>query len=208
MHFTPADFEKASFTAGDVLEYGSVALKTEEARLTHEYLINKAVAAGALICFDPNIRFNLWDSKQALKDAVTQFAGYADIIKVGDDELEFITGKRGEQAVKAMFTGKLKLLLVTYGGAGAKAYLSDGSVYGCGGYKVKTVDTTGAGDSFFGSFIAQLMEVGATADNLLSGKADFGKILDFACKCGAYTTAGFGAIPAMGNKEQVEKAVK
>lgn len=208
LHFTAEDFKNVNFCRGDVLEYGSVALKTEEARSAHKYLIDKAEKSGALVCFDPNLRFNLWESKQDLRSTVIEFSKYADIIKVGCDELEFITGETGDKAVLKLFTGKLKVLLVTDGGKGAKIYLNGKINCACGGYKVKTVDTTGAGDSFFGAFIARLMEDGATSETLLNGKHDYGKMLDFACKCGAYTTTGYGAIPAMGNKQMVEKAVK
>lgn len=160
-----------------------------------------------MICFDPNLRFNLWEDKAQLKKTVLEFAAYADVIKVGADELEFITGLSGEGAVKSMFGGKLGLLLVTDGSKGAKLYLADGRSYVCGGYKVKAVDTTGAGDSFFGGFIARLMEQNATADTLLNLNG-YEDMLCFACKCGAYTTTGYGAIPAMGDKEKINKAVK
>ncbi len=208
LHFTEDDFKDVEFCEGDALEYGSVALQTEVAKCTHRYLIDKAKKAGALIFFDPNLRFNLYKDKEELKDIVKEFASYADVIKVGDDELEFLTGKSGEEAVEAMFGGNLKLLLVTLGGKGAKLYLSDGRRASCAGYKVATVDTTGAGDSFFGAFIAQLISCGATAKNLLDGGFDYAGMLDFACKCGAYTTMHYGAISAIGNKNNVEKAVK
>ena len=208
LYFTSGDFKGVEFHNGDVLEYGSVALKTFVARSTHKYLIDKAKAGGALVCFDPNLRFNLWEDKEELKEVVNEFAHYADVIKVGEDELEFITGLKGMAAVEAMFTGNLKILLLTNGGKGAKLYLSDGKTFECKGYKVKTVDTTGAGDSFFGAFIAQLLEYGATVENLLTGKFGYMYMLDFACKCGAYTTMNFGAISAMGNKENVNKVVK
>lgn len=207
LYFTADDFSSVNFRRGDVLEFGSVALKTQTAQSAHKYLIEKASAAGALICFDPNLRFNLWEDKAQLKKTVLEFAAYADVIKVGADELEFITGLSGEGAVKSMLGGRLGLLLVTDGGKGAKLYLADGRSYVCGGYKVKAVDTTGAGDSFFGGFIAQLMEQNATADTLLNLKG-YGDMLCFACKCGAYTTTGYGAIPAMGDKEKINKAVK
>ncbi len=207
LYFTADDFSSVNFRRGDVLEFGSVALKTQTAQSAHKYLIEKASAAGAFICFDPNLRFNLWEDKAQLKKTVLEFAAYADVIKVGADELEFITGLSGESAVKSMFGGRLGLLLVTDGGKGAKLYLADGRSYVCGGYKVKAVDTTGAGDSFFGGFIARLMEQNATADTLLNLNG-YEDMLCFACKCGAYTTTGYGAIPAMGDKEKINKAVK
>ena len=156
LYFTSGDFKGVEFEKGDILEFGSVALKTFVARSTHKYLIDKAKAGGALVCFDPNLRFNLWESEEELREVVNKFAKYADVIKVGEDELDFITGLKGKQAVDAMFTGNLKILLVTSGGKGAKLYLGGKRALECSGYRVKTVDTTGAGDSFFGAFIAQL----------------------------------------------------
>ncbi len=208
LHFRPEDFAGVNFERGDVLEYGSVALKTGDARDTHISLIEKAEKSGALICFDPNLRFNLWESREELKETVNEFLKYADIIKVGLDELEFITGESGQSAVNKMFGGKLKLLLVTDGGNRTFLYCADGRSFSCKGYKVKTVDTTGAGDSFFGAFIAQLLDAKITPETVFNTGADYEKMLDFACKCGAYTTTGYGAIPAMGNRENVEKAVK
>ena len=208
LHFTIGDFKDVVFEKGDILEFGSVALKTFVARTTHKYLIDKAKEEGAMVCFDPNLRLNLWEDPEELRQVVREFAGYADVIKVGEDELSFITGLEGVDAVKAMFTGNLKILLLTNGGKGAKLYLADGRCAECSGYKVKTVDTTGAGDSFFGAFIAQLLEKGATSENLLTAPFAYMYMLSFACKCGAYTTMNFGAISAMGNKENVDKAVK
>lgn len=194
LHFTAEEFKDIEFEKGDILEFGSVALKTAEAKRAHLALIEKAKKAGATVCFDPNLRFNLWDSASELKDAVNEFLPYADVVKVGADELDFLTGG----SIEAVFAGGLKILLVTDGGKGAKLYLADGREFACNGYKIKAVDTTGAGDSFFGGFIAQLME----------GKTSYQEMLEFACKCGAYTTTGYGAIPAMGNKEKIERAVK
>lgn len=199
LYFTAEDFKEVQFERGDVLEFGSVALKTQEAKDTHLYLIEKAKAAGATVCFDPNLRFNLWEDKEQLKKTVCEFWQYADVVKVGEDELEFITGLPVEKAVEKAFNGNLNILLVTNGGKGARLYLRDCKTFCCNGYKVNVVDTTGAGDSFFGAFIAQLMQYGSN---------DYQTMLNFACKCGAYTTTGYGAIPAMGDKIKIDKAVK
>lgn len=205
LSFTPSDFADVIFERGDVLEFGSVALASEEARQTHLDLIDRAHAAGATVCFDPNLRFNLWDKEQ-LRQTVRRFAPLADVIKVGKDELEFITEQVGSPATQAMFDGKTQLLLVTDGGNGAKLYINGDLRADCGGYKVATIDTTGAGDSFFGGFISRLIGDGVTFGD--HNGVDLNDMLNFACKCGAYTTTGFGAIAAMGNKEKINKAVK
>lgn len=205
LHFTAEDFSSVPFRAGDVFEFGSVALKTPEAQAAHEAAIRRAEEAGATVCFDPNLRFNLWESAEELKATVLRFARRADVIKVGKDELDFLVGDR---PCPQAFGEKPQLLLVTDGGKGAKVYVKGGEVFSCDGYKVRAVDTTGAGDSFFGAFIAGLMERGATPGNLTGIGADLDSVLRFACKCGAYTTTGYGAIPAMGDRETIDKAVK
>ena len=107
LYFTPADFKDVVFSENDYLEFGSVALKTKTAKDTHISLIERARAAGATVCFDPNLRFNLWEDKAELKEVVLQFSKYADVIKVGEDEIEFITGLTGEAAAKSLFTASL-----------------------------------------------------------------------------------------------------
>ncbi len=208
LHFTAEDFADVTFDRGDVFEFGSVALKTQTAADAHSALINRARRSGALVCFDPNLRFNLWESADRLREVVRQFIPLADVVKTGADELQFITGKATEEGVKELLSSGVKLVLVTDGAKGAKLW-TNGAECSCGGYKVKAVDTTGAGDSFFGAFIACLMDEGATPENIGSISAEkLEKFLSFACKCGAYTTTGYGAIPAMGDKITVNKAVK
>ena len=153
--------------------------------------------------FDPNLRFNLWDSADELKRIALEYAAKADVVKVGDDEAVFLTGEHNiDGAAKKLLCGTVKAVAVTRGANGAKLYLADGRTFDCGGYNVNTVDTTGAGDSFFGGLIAELLRLGATPYNIV-GNLDYSQILEFACKCGAYTTTGFGAIPSMGDRQAV-----
>lgn len=208
LYFTEEDFKDVAFSKGDVLEFGSVALQTEVAKNTHKYLINKAKESGATICFDPNLRFNLWDDKNELRNVVNEFLEYADVVKVGDEEIDFITNKTGEESIKAIMRPNVKILVLTKGKDGATIYLKDGRQYSCPGYKVKAIDTTGAGDSFFGGFIAQLLDNNLNVETLLNKEIDYQSFVNFSCKCGAYTTTGYGAIPSMGNKEVIEKVVK
>ena len=208
LYFTPQQFERLVFSRGDVFEFGSVALSTEESRAAHDYVIDKAKAAGALVCFDPNLRFNLWKDRFELKKVVLCYAAKADVIKVGDDELAFITGESDMKAgAKALLELGVKMLAVTRGKDGAKLYLSDGRTFDCKGFKVKAVDTTGAGDSFFGGLIAELIRLGANTGNIVS-EFDYDQILEFACKCGSYTATGYGAIAAMGNRQNILKVGK
>ena len=206
LYFTPEDFKEVELGKDDIFEFGSVALASEEARKTHNYLINKAREAGAIIAFDPNLRFNLWKDLNELRDVVNAYRIYADVMKIGRDELEFITGKTGEEAVNEVLHGNLKVLLVTDGSHGAKLYANN-QCYHCPGYKVKAVDTTGAGDSFFGAFLGQLLNKKINKEQLQK-ENDYQQMLEFACKAGAFTTMNYGAIPAMGDQATIERTVK
>lgn len=206
LYFTPEDFKEVKLDKDDIFEFGSVALASEVARKTHNYLINKAHEAGAIIAFDPNLRFNLWKDLNELRDVVNAYRVYADVMKIGRDELEFITGKTGEDAVNEVLQGSLKVLLVTDGSHGAKLYANN-QCYHCPGYKVKAVDTTGAGDSFFGAFLGQLLNKKINKEQLQK-ENDYQQMLEFACKAGAFTTMNYGAIPAMGDQDTIERTVK
>ena len=95
------------------------------------------------------------------------------------------------------------MILFTKGSKGASLILKNGKVYENLGYKVNAVDTTGAGDSCFGGFITKILDYKLSKDLLLKYD-NYQEFLDFACKCGAYTTTGYGAISAMGSKNDVE----
>ncbi|MCH5160747.1 MAG: carbohydrate kinase [Clostridiales bacterium] len=207
LYFTPEQFSEVVFDRGDMLEFGSVALSTAESRAAHDYVIDKAKRGGALVCFDPNLRFNLWNDRDELRQVVLDYAGKADVIKAGDDELAFITGQsNADSGAETLLGMGAKMLAMTRGAHGAKLYLSDGKTYDCAGFKVKAVDTTGAGDSFFGGLIAELMRLGVTADNIYN--FDYRDVLEFACKCGSYTTTNYGAIAAMGLRQNIIKVGK
>lgn len=204
LYFTPEDFKGIELEENDILSFGSVALKTKESREAHDYLISKAIESNSIICFDPNVRLNLWENHEELKSVINDYVKFADVLKVGDDEALFITGENDyELAVKKLFVGNVKIILLTKGANGAVLYLKNGKSFDHPGYKVKAIDTTGAGDSFFGGFITKLLDFKMTKNTLLE-EENYNEYLDFACKCGAYTTCGYGAISAMGSKKDVE----
>ena len=208
LNFNKEDFAEVKFQEDDILEFGTVALQTEVAREKHKELIQKAKNANAIIAFDPNIRLNLWDDKEELKRITNEFYKFADVMKIGVDEIEFITDLEEKAAIdKVLKEGNLKILLVTDGSKGASLYVN-GECYHSAGYKVKTVDTTGAGDSFFGAFLGLLLKYQISKKELTNKNNDYQQMLEFACKAGAYTTTKYGAIQIMGSQEEIEGMVK
>lgn len=208
LNFNSLDFQSVEFSNGDIFEFGSVALNSESSVLTHDYLIEKAKENKTIIAFDPNIRLNLWDDHEKLKSICINYIKKSNIVKISDDELPFITNINDEfEAVKFIFSLGVDVLLLSRGSKGASLFLNDNKKIDSMPYKVNCVDSTGAGDSFFGGFLYTLLEQNVTVNNL-NEYEKFEYSLDFAARCGAYTTTGLGAIAAMGNLEQIKGMVK
>lgn len=140
------------------LHFCSVSLGDFPMKDAHKKAVEFAKKTGALISFDPNLRFNLWDSREDLKQAVLEFIPFADILKVSDEELTFITGIEDEEtALNSLFRGNVKLIVYTKGADGAYAFTQKVKAF-ADGVKVDAIDTTGAGDAFIGSFLYSLCE--------------------------------------------------
>ena len=84
---TPEMFESCA-----VLHFCSVDLVDYPVRGAHRRAIELAKQAGAFISFDPNVRLPLWSSPADCQAAIRQFLPCADLVKLSDDEIEFVTG--------------------------------------------------------------------------------------------------------------------
>lgn len=183
------------FTGAFALHFCSVSLGAFPMRAAHERAINLARAEGALISFDPNLRFPLWNDRSALKEAVLRFLPMADIVKISDEELEFITGETEiERALPSLFTGNVRLVIYTCGAGGAYAFTRSAKAF-APSVKVKAVDTTGAGDGFIGSFLWKLHSLGHTADSIGTMTVpELTEILSFSNRFCAKSVTAHGAI--------------
>jgi len=192
------------FSQGDILHFCSVDLVESPMKQAHIKAIQSATVRGGIISFDPNVRLPLWNSSQECRNTILEFIPMSHIVKVSDEELEFITGIADEQkAIASFFTGKVKLVVFTKGSQGADIYVQNNK-YSSIGYSVQVEDTTGAGDAFIGGFLYQLLSRDVNQDTLENTVKDFHKdILAFANASGALTTTGKGAISAIPTKEEI-----
>ncbi len=147
------------------LHFCSVSLGNSPMKEAHVKAIEISKKKGALISFDPNLRFPLWKDRKELKKAVDEFIPYADIIKVSDEEIEFITGTENIEKGCTKLLNNAKIVVCTCGSQGAYAFTKDFGVY-VPSKKVKAVDTTGAGDAFCGSFLYSLDRGGYDKTNI------------------------------------------
>ena len=127
---------------------------------------------------------------------------FADIIKVSDDEVELLTGRRDYLAgASALVDTGAKLALVTAGEQGTWYASASGDAGHVPSIKVDAIDTTGAGDTFLGALLSELLDCGAAMEQLSSEKLR--EIIRFANAAGALCTTGRGAIASMPKREQI-----
>ena len=179
------------------LHFCSVSLGDFPMRDAHRTAIAIARRQGAIISFDPNLRFMLWDDRDELKRVIWEFLPDCDILKISDEELEFITGTADfDEALTLLFKGNVKLVILTQGKDGACAVNSCGCADSVGPV-VKATDTTGAGDAFIGSFLWKLKTLGLSREDLASCPPDvISECLDFANRYCSISVQRPGAIPS------------
>lgn len=194
MLMTPDDVALNIIDGQDVFHYGSITLISEPSRSATLAGVNYARERGLLISYDPNLRLSLWSDEQTARAGLLSGLPYADLVKVSDEELEFLTGGHD---VAPLWREGMRMIVVTHGADGATLYTRDAE-YSAPGFRVNAVDTTGAGDGFVAGLLVGLLERG------VENSAALPEILRFACAVGAITTTARGAIPALPTRAQVE----
>ena len=199
------DIQKNWFQDVFGLHFCSVSLGDFPMKEAHRQAVAYAAESGALVSFDPNLRFALWESTDALKAVVREFAPMAHVLKISDEELEFITGHTDiKEALPALLAGNTKLVIYTKGSEGAECYTRHARAFAPGA-KVKAVDTTGAGDGFIGSFLYCLSADGVTVDSLGQlAQGQMERYLSFANKFCGKSVMGHGAIASYPTKEEMD----
>ncbi|KAL3583191.1 hypothetical protein D5086_014252 [Populus alba] len=159
MLLRPEELNLELIRSAKVFHYGSISLIVEPCRSAHLEAMKVAKEAGALLSYDPNLRLPLWPSAEEAREQILKIWEEADVIKVSDVELEFLTGsnKIDDETALTLWRPNFKLLLVTLGENGCKYYTKafHGTVEA---FQVKTIDTTGAGDSFIGALLCKIVD--------------------------------------------------
>ncbi|KAI3847191.1 hypothetical protein MKX03_033298 [Papaver bracteatum] len=187
-----------------IFHYGSISLITEPCRSAHMAAMKAAREAGALLSYDPNVRLPLWPSAEACREGIKSIWTSADVIKVSDEEVKFLTegDAADEKNVLSLWCDSSKLLLVTDGEKGCRYFTKNfsGAVKG---FSVNAVDTTGAGDAFVGSFLC----CAAKDSSILEDESKLREALTLANACGAICTTRKGAIPGLPDNVAAQKLI-
>lgn len=190
---------------GNILHFGTVSLTDSPLKEVHIKAIELTRKNNGFVSFDPNIRLALWHDHKKLLNVVYEFLHLADIVKVSSEELAFLTGFTNEQtAIKSLFIGFVKVVIVTKGQAGSCLYFKDiDAVIEHPGFNVESIDTTGAGDAFMGAFLYQLSQ-----NNLVLNQYNSYDILEFSNAYAALSTTKLGGMENIPSVEALEKFLK
>lgn len=185
-----------------IFHYGTLSSTHEGVREATRYAISVAEKEGLLISFDPNLRPPLWNSLDDAKAEIEYGLNHCHMLKISDNEIEFMTGTDDYDKAVEILREKhsIPLILVTLGKEGSRAYYKDMVVECAPFLQEKTIETTGAGDTFCASAINYVLEHGL--DNLT--QEDLKALLTFANAGASLITTRKGALSVMPSQEEVE----
>lgn len=185
-----------------IFHFGTLSLTDEPARTTTQQAVAYAKSKGKLITYDPNLRKPLWKSMDEAKEQLIWGLKQADVVKISDEEVEFLFGLGVEEGAKYILDNfGVKLVFVTCGPDGCffQNAVASGKVPALSGIHV--IDTTGAGDIFGGSAVWKLLEIGKAPETLT--EAELRDVVSFACTSAGISTTRSGGISSVPEYQEV-----
>lgn len=185
-----------------VFHFGTLSLTDEPARTATQKAVAYAKSKGKLITYDPNLRKPLWNSLKEAKKQLLWGLAQADVVKISDEEVEFLFGLGVEDGAKYILDNfPVKLVFVTCGADGCyfKNRVAEGKVPSLKNIQVK--DTTGAGDIFGGSAVWKLLQYGT--DPAIMDEATLRDVVTFACTSAGLSTTKSGGISSVPEYQEI-----
>ncbi len=202
IRLSPDELDTDAIQSAALFHYGSVSLSHSPSREATLEAIKAAKTGGALLSYDANLRLMLWDDADDAKRWVWEVMPYADVVKISEEEWEFIMGdvSFATGAKRILEQQGASLVVVTLGEKGC--YYTNGSAEGAvDGFAAKVVDTLGAGDAFVAAMLSQLLQ----HENLHSlDTSQLNAIMRYANAAGALATQKVGVIPALPTAAEIE----
>ncbi|MDQ0154008.1 carbohydrate kinase family protein [Robertmurraya andreesenii] len=186
---TAEELDKDPFTKNKIFYFGSGTLFHPIAKKTTNQALLYAAEENLKIAFDTNIRLKRWESENQCKETILTYVKKADIVKMAEDELLFLTeAETLEQGLEQINKLEIPFLFVTQGKDEACA-VHENLMVRVPGIPVETVDTTGAGDAFMAALLACFHEKG-----IPKNEAELTDYTEFANKAGAISATKFGSL--------------
>ncbi|MDR1135131.1 MAG: carbohydrate kinase [Clostridiales Family XIII bacterium] len=202
---TESETDTALLENCEIFHFSSLSLTDEPVRSATYAAIQRAKNAGAIISYDPNYRASLWSSQDEAVRRIRKLLAQADILKVSDEEAELLSGIADpESAALALCREGARIVVVTLGKHGALVCVG-GHCRRIPGFEAQVVDSTGAGDAFWGGFIYQLLHTEQSKRFDPDAAADFAR---FGNAVAAICVSRRGGMPAMPSLEEVETLIR
>lgn len=187
-----------------IFHFGTLSMTHEGVRKATEKAVATAKENGALISFDPNLRPPLWENLEDARQAIAWGLAQCDILKIADNELEFMTGGTDFYKGAAILHQKypnIKILNVTAGADGSYSFYGEDTPVFVPSFKLGgVIETTGAGDTFCASVLNYVLENGIACLTPEDRKA----MLRFANGAAYIVTTRKGAIRSIPERSEVE----
>ena len=208
MMLTADELPEETIANARIFHFGTLSMTHEGVRAATIKAVGLAKEGGALISFDPNLRPPLWEDLEEAKRQIAWGLSQCDILKIADNELEFMTGETDFYKGAAILHQKypnIKVLNVTAGADGSYSFYGEDTPVFVPSCKLGgTIETTGAGDTFCASVLNFVLENGVA----MLTEQDRENMLKFANTAAYIVTTRKGAIRAMPEKEQVLELLK
>ena len=159
-----------------------------------------------MITCDPNLRLNLWKTPEEAKEQMNWALRQADVVKISDEEVEFLWGLTPEEGADHLLNEcGVSLAMVTLGPKGCflKNRTAEARV---NSPKVHPIDTTGAGDIFGGSAVSRILEIGKNPADL--NAEELKDVGSFASTSASLSTEFSGGIPSIRDRETILKRIQ
>lgn len=205
MNLDEGDVDADMLSRTRIFHFGSLSFTHKRCRKATRKAIKAAKSKHRLISFDPNYRPVLWPGEEEARKWMLYGCSVCDILKVEASELAFITQQTTIQnGVDFLLKHySISLILVTSGEAGSQAFMGNRKVYQEAFLTNRTIDTTGAGDTFLGCCLAYILEQGMElSDHQLQ------EMLFRANAAASLETTRKGAIRAMPTQAELEDYLK
>ncbi len=190
-----------------IFHFGTLSLTHDGVRAATQKAVAAAKAGGALISFDPNLRPPLWSDLGLARAQIEWGLAQCDILKIADNELEFMTGEtdfyKGAALLRRQYPN-IRLFNVTAGAKGSYSFYQDLRVFEPAQTLGGTIETTGAGDTFCACVLHFALEHGL--EGLM--ESDLHGMLRFANAAAYLVTTRKGAIRSMPERAEVEALLR
>ncbi|MCD8103545.1 MAG: carbohydrate kinase [Lachnospiraceae bacterium] len=197
------DVDEETIKRAKLLHCSSFCMSENPSREAHFYAMELAKKNGKMISYDVNYRPMVWSFEDA-KAVVDRVLPYVDLLKVSDEELNFVGGE--ENIPNLMKEHHISVVVETLGSNGAK-YFYAGKEGTVPGHKVKAVDATGAGDAFWGGFLSSLLMGGVSSVSDLNEDL-IREALEYGNASGGLCVQKMGGIPALPTRAEIEAFLK